>query len=395
MAGDADYVPAVHKVTPRMSRPAHRDLVAAARKLRPQIRAAQAELDDARRLPPSLVEALSETGVFRAFYPSALGGLQADPHTLYRAIEAIACVDGTVGWCAMVTGVFGIVAGWLRDEVALELFGPDADVRIAGSFQPTGKARRVEGGFRIGGRWTFASGIDYANWIFCTCVVEDEPNVRGMLVPVEQVAVLDTWRVLGMRATGSHDFTVQDQFVPAERSICFKEASLAEGALYADHHFLLPLAWVPVAAVPMGIARGSMNLFKELAGKSGSNLSATLLRDRQPVQLATARAEGIIDSSRAYLLEATQRAYQALEAGAHEPLQELAHLSLATAQACHEAVRAVEILFEAAGTNAIYDDNRLERSLRDVRVAGTHRAGHQANVELAGQILLGLRPPGW
>ena len=83
------------------------------------------------------------------------------------------------------------------------------------------------------------------------------------------------------------------------------------------------------------------------------------------------------------------------EAGAHEPLQDLAHLSLATAQACHEAVRAVEILFEAAGTNAIYDDNRLERSLRDVRVAGTHRAGHQANVELAGQILLGLQPPGW
>ena len=99
--------------------------------------------------------------------------------------------------------------------------------------------------------------------------------------------MLDTWHVLGMRATGSHDFTVQDQFVPAERSICFKEASLAEGALYADHHFLLPLAWVPVAAVPMGIARGSMDLFKELAGKSGSNLSATLLRDRQPVQLAT------------------------------------------------------------------------------------------------------------
>ena len=118
------------------------------------------------------------------------------------------------------------------------------------------RARRVEGGFRIGGRWTFASGIDYANWTFCTCVVEDEPNVRAMLVPVEQVAVLDTWHVLGMRATGSHDFTVQDQFVPAERSICFKEASLAEGALYADHHFLLPLAWVPVAAVPTG-ARGT------------------------------------------------------------------------------------------------------------------------------------------
>ena len=370
------------------------DLLDAVRALKPQVELIQDQLDDARSLPPSLLRELRDMGIFESFYPRVRGGHQLKPTALYRIVEEISTADGAVGWCAMVTSVFSIVTGWLADEEAQAMFGRPPDVRIAGSFQPTGRADRVEKGFRVSGRWTFASGIDYANWIFCPCKVSGDPKVRAMFVPKEDVTVLDTWRVLGMRATGSHDFVVQDQFVPEERTVCLGDRPEAKGALY-DPRFLLAFAWVPVAAVSMGIARGAMETLVELATKSGSNLSSTLLRDRSSVQRSVARAEAIIDSARAYLMNAASDAWKAVDGQVTDPLGEFAHLHLATAQACHEAVRAVEILFEAAGTNAIYESNGLERSLRDVRVAAQHRAGHEANVELAGRVLLGLRPEGW
>jgi alkylation response protein AidB-like acyl-CoA dehydrogenase len=378
------------------------ELLTAAGALGPRIRAIQDEIDEARRLPASLVEALSDTGIFEAYYPEAFGGLQVDPMTLCCSVEAISRADGSVGWCAMVGGVFGIVAGWLPAAVAEEMFGRPPDLRLAGSFNSTGVAQRVPGGYRIRGRWTFASGIEYARWIHCPCAVSDSgdpttsatdsPEMRSMFLPVEEVRVLDTWSVLGMRATGSQDFIVDDCFVPEERSVCLSDPPQAEGVLY-DPRYLLPVSRVAVAGVSLGIARGAMDAFHELACKSGTNLSATLLRDRSDVQLAVARAEAILNATRAYLMQAIERAWDALRAGSGDPALEFSHLQLATAHAIHEPVRVVEILFETAGTNSVYRRHGLERALRDVRVAALHVTGHPTNLEAAGRVLLGIRVP--
>ena len=165
------------------------------------------------------------------------------------------------------------------------------------------------------------------------------------------------------------------------------------GPLY-NPRFLMCAGWVPLAGSLLGIARGAMDTFIELATDSASNLSDTILRERSAVQIEVAQSEAIINSARAYLLDAVGTAWKALCDGKPDPSREIAQSRLAITHACHEAVRAVDILFHAAGTNSIYRRQRIEQSFRDVHVGGQHMAAHAYNVEGAGQVLLGLTPTG-
>ena len=204
------------------------DVVAGAKALAPLIKEYQEEMETLRRLSDPVVQGLANVGIFRAYYPRSIGGLEVSPLTFMEAIEEISRTDGSTGWCAMITGDSGSLGGRLKKDVALELFGHPPDVRIAGTVIPLGEARITDGGFRISGYFTFASGIDYANWLVCNCKVFDDdgpkiapqgdPETVVAFLPVDQVDVRDTWSVTGMCATGSHDFVVDDVFVPAERT---------------------------------------------------------------------------------------------------------------------------------------------------------------------------------
>ena len=201
------------------------DVVAGAKALAPLIKEYQEEMESLRRLSDPVVQELANAGIFQAYYPRSIGGLEVSPLTLMEAIEEISRVDGSTGWCAMITGDSGILGGRLKKDVAIELFGQPPDVRIAGSLIPLGEARITDGGFRISGYFTFASGIDYANCLVCNSKVFDDdgpkftpqgdPETVVAFVPVDQADVRDTWSVAGMCATGSHDFVVDDVFVPA------------------------------------------------------------------------------------------------------------------------------------------------------------------------------------
>ena len=144
---------------------------------------------------------------------------------------------GSVGWCAMIATALSLNAGRLPPDVGRELAGWPADYRGAGSARAGGRAWEVSGGYRVQGRWNFAGGIQNANWLYCTCVMMNgdtpcrtasgAPLLRAAWVPREQVAIVDTWSVMGMRGTGSQDFTVDDVFVPARRS-CLSDDPPAE-----------------------------------------------------------------------------------------------------------------------------------------------------------------------
>ncbi len=381
------------------------DLIAAAKDLRPQIRTARDDLETLGHLPESLVGAMARVGLFQLYLPRSMGGAEVDPITGICAIEELSKVDGSVGWCAVLASNISGFAGWLDDDVGRNLFGQPPDVRGAGSLRPMGQARCIDGGYMVSGRWDFASGIDHANVLLCTCKIVDDqgprltpngvPETRMFLTPSEGATIYNTWSVVGMRGTGSNDFVVKETFVPQERSLSLSEPPRETGPLYSRG--FLTAFWALNAGNALGIARGAMDAFLELAGQTGSTMSATLLRDRSAVQTTVGEAEAIISAARAYLIDAVGKAWQAAVEDSPDPSAQITQARLAITHAVRESVRAVDLLFHAAGSNAVYQKNSLERYFRDIHVAVQHLAGLPAVFESGGQALLGLKPngPGW
>jgi indole-3-acetate monooxygenase len=222
------------------------------------------------------------------------------------------------------------------------------------------------------------------------------PLLRAMWVPRESVTIVDTWSVMGMRGTGSQDFTVDDVVVPARHSCLSDDLPRETGALYNHRAWYVHL-WAPSAANALGIARGAIDSLAGIAATEASTMSANLLRDRPMVQTRLAEAEAIVNAARAYVFDAVGGLWRSLCAGEAPSDLQIAQGRLALVHAMHESVRAVDKVFHAAGTNAIYTRLPLEQAFRDVHVAVQHAAGLPSYFESAGKVLLGLQPgdPGW
>src|SRR6266851_188397 len=217
-------------------------ILEAARGLAPQIRAAAPAIERGRRLTPEIVQALKDAGVFGMTMPRAWGGPEVDPLMQIRVIEALAEADGSVGWCAMINSDGGFYSAFLEDVIGREMYR-DREAPTASSLIFIGGAEKVDGGYRVNGRWPFLSGCQHSDWIAGTCtiyeggaprmVAEGIPERRVCFLPAAQCEVLDTWHTTGLRGSGSHDVAVNDVFVPTERSAPFPFHSLLSGPLYA------------------------------------------------------------------------------------------------------------------------------------------------------------------
>ena len=387
----------------------NKDPVAAARRLAPMVAAHREEAEEGRRLPPKVAAAFAESGLFQMYLPRSMGGGEISPLTAFHAVEAISIADGSAGWCVMVANAMAAFMGWLPAEVGRHFAGQPADFRVAGSLRPLGTATPVEGGYRVTGHWNFASGIDHATWLYCSAKIPEGKipegkipegktggGVRAMWIPAHQATIVDTWSVVGMRGTGSQDFTVQDVFVPAAHTSSQAEKPLETGPLY-NPRLTYAAGWTGTVANALGIARGAIDAFVEMAGRDGTTGSATLMRDRPYVQGKLAEAEAITSAARAFVLSAVGEAWEAASAGENDLDRLVARARLAITHGMHEAVRAVDLVFHAAGTNAIYSRNPLERYFRDAHVAVQHLSALPGHYESAGKVMVGLRPGeiGW
>ena len=382
------------------------DIVAAAKSLRPQIIAARDEIEVSQRMPRELVSAMDDAGFFRPFVTRALGGPELDPITVFRAVEQISMVDGSVGWCCFIAGSIGMYSAWLDTSVARDLFGYPSTLRGAGSFRPLGKARVVDGGYVATGQWDFASGCLHANWLFLNCVVADDngprynadglPVLRMMTVPIQEARIIDNWAVIGLRGTGSNDVAVSDLFVPEDHTFALIDQPVDTAPLCTFRSAMV-ITFTPLAANTLGMARGAMNAFMELAEAKGTTMNMALLRERPAVQQVVGQAEAIISGARAYVLDAVGRVWDAVQSGKEDVSQEVLQGRLAVTHAVHESVRAIDMLYHASGTNAVRRSNLLERYFRDVNAAMMHAGGLLTNFEQGGRVTFSLPPgaPGW
>lgn len=374
-------------------------LVHAARELAPRVRALAAEGERLRRLPPELVEALRGAGIFRMLVPATLGGAEVDPSTLVRALEELSRADGSAGWCAMIGATSAVVAAYLPEAAAREIYGLDPLVVTGGVFAPSGTAAVVDGGYRVRGRWAFASGCEHCAWLMVGAVVTEGgkprlsasgvPQTRLLLFPRDEVEIVDTWDVSGLRGTGSHTLALDGILVPAARAASIiADPPREAGPLYRFPVFgLLALGG---AAVALGIARAAIDELRALAATKVPTAGRKRLGERGVVQVETAEAEALVEASRAFLFDAIEAAWQAAAGGGPIPLGLRARLRLAATHAVASAAKAVDLMYGAGGGTAIYASSPLQRCFRDVHVITQHMMVAPATLELIGRVLLGI-----
>jgi alkylation response protein AidB-like acyl-CoA dehydrogenase len=370
--------------------------------LEPLIRAASAEAEVERRLSAGVAEALRDAGCYRLFRPRSRGGLEFDPVSAFRVIEELSRIDSAAGWNVAIANAAEPFGAWYSDETTAEVFG-SAQAIMCGSFFPPRRAVPVEGGYRLSGRCPFNSNCHAATWIVALAHVYDDgvarldengaPVTLMTLFPREQAEIIDNWDTLGMRGTGSHDLSVDDLFVPAERAVPFTPLEQPGRAYSGPSHRLTIWPAVTCNAVPaLGIAQAAIDEFAELAAKKTPSYTATALKDRPIVQLRFAQAVAKVESARAYLHEAFDAAWQGALDGRSLDLAGKARLQLAASHVPIAAAEAVDLIHSIAGTAAIRNDQTFQRHFRDVHVITQHAFVCESRMEAVGQVRLGLDP---
>jgi alkylation response protein AidB-like acyl-CoA dehydrogenase len=372
-------------------------ILANAQRIAPRLREHAAEVEAARRLTPPVVDALRGTGVFRMTMPRAWGGPEVDLLTQLQILETLSRADASAGWCAMIGSDSGYYAAFLSETEARGLY-PELDSVTAGWIVPAGTLDVVDGGYRLSGRWSFGSGITHADVVSAGAVVTEDgrprpgpdgqPEFRVALLPTSRVSVHDTWYTTGLCGSGSHDYSVEGQFVPAGHTFGFARTNREE-TLYRWPGMLI----ASVVAVPLGVAADALDVAMDMLAAKVSMPEMIPARDEPRVRAAVARAQAMVGSARSYVHDVYGDLWTTLEAGDLPGLAGRALLAgcyVHTITTCRDAVT---VLTEAVGTASIRRDCPLERHHRDLVTMGHHLMGQPKMREWAGGLWLGQPSP--
>jgi indole-3-acetate monooxygenase len=370
----------------------------AARKLAPMIRSCAAQSEADRELPRPLFEALADAGLFQLALPRALGGAEIDLPTYVQVLEEIGKADASAAWVVNQCAIFATYAARMPRDIARLIWINTPRSVVANTPMPTAKAIVVPGGYRVTGRQGFSSGCRHAAWLGARAQVLDngqlrlqdgQPEQRYLFVPAAEAELLDTWHVRGMRGSGTHDFAVNDVFVPAERTVLQSGAPLLEsGPLYQIPRSLLFA--VGDAALALGMARSCLDAFFELAGKTPRAMQASL-REQPLVQAAVGHSEAHLRSGRAFLTETVCALWTEATSTGALSLDQRVTLRLATTHGIRLAVEIIDTLYNAAGVTSIFEGNLLQRYFQDIHVISQHLQARLSHYELVGKHALGLK----
>jgi alkylation response protein AidB-like acyl-CoA dehydrogenase len=361
------------------------------------------QTEQERRLPAPVLRALHDAGLFRLLLPRSLDGGEVDPVTFVRVIEEVARHDASAAWCLCQAAGCSMTAAYLAPATARAMFG-DREAVLAWGPSLDARAVAVDGGYRVTGTWSFASGCRHATWLGGHCAIHEldgaarrrpdgTPDGRTMLFPAAHAALIDVWHVTGLRGTGSDTITATDLFVPREQTVSRDDPAerrhpsplycFPSGSLYASGF----------AGVAMGLARASLDAFIVLAREKEPRASRRPVRDSGLVQAQVAQAEAQLASARVFLLEALTRIWGDVSRSANDlDLEQRVQIRLASTYGIHQAKQVVDTVHHAAGSTAVFTSSAFERRFRDMHTVTQQLQGRQAHFETVGRYLLGLEP---
>jgi alkylation response protein AidB-like acyl-CoA dehydrogenase len=378
-------------------------LLDATQRITPVIRAHRAHAERDRCLAAPVVEAMAEAGLWRLGIPRSLGGLEVDPLTCARVVEEVALADSVVGWALTNPMIFAWSCARLSDAGAETVIRRYPQCIIVGSPPTAIQAIPVPGGYRVTGRVPFISTCQNATWYTANARIDaGEPRPQGaaspalvrVFLPMEACEIIDTWHVLGMRGTGSHDVAVTDVFVPEALTFPTTPDGVP-GRHYQGALYRFPIVGIQAMvfpAVALAVARCAMDEVTILAQGKTPAVTTMPLRERASTQVKLAQAEALWRAGRTLLYEALRAAWEVCVGGETLTLRQKADLLLAMTQAVSGAATAVEWMWSVAGTSGIFQASPLERYFRDMQVLKHHAFYSEQRYETVGRVYVGLPP---
>jgi len=373
-------------------------------RIEPILREHAAEAETRRRLSDAAAAAMKGAGLYRMWIPRAYGGLEVDPITALRVLEEVARIDSAAAWNLAISVATALFAVYLDERGASEVYG-GGDAVLASPLFPPGEAVPVEGGFRVNGRASFASGCHHCDWLFLTAHMMEhgtararangEPEMWLVALPSGDFEIVDhSWNTVGMRGTGSNDVTVRDAFVPRHRAgpLVAPESRPSmpqgfEGPLYRCTYWPGVGSLVSIA---LGVARASIDELVALATQKTPAYTASPLCQRSVAQFQAAQAEAKLGAARAYVYEALREVFENAVAGHLVGMQQKMKLELAAIHAAIAAAEAVDLVHAAAGSSGIREERGFERHFRDVHVITQHAFSSASRYESVGKLMFGL-----
>ena len=371
-----------------------RGLLDAIARVRP-ILEADAEANDAGETLawPSVV-ALYREGLLSLKAPRELGGAEVDPLLYLELIDELSYVNSSAGWCAFINSTSAALIGAFVPAAGVDrVFGAGKMPIASGALIPRGVARPVDGGWKVSGRWPFASGSAHSSWMLAgfRIVRDDEPGPEHMILvcPVDDVQFIDNWQVMGLKGTGSCDFVLTDYFVPEE---------MAFDLLTADPQRGGPLFWMgrpgfvttDHAAFALGVARRALDEISLQAGSYQRGYLTSPIAQRGALQHDLGKCDQQLRAARALCREALADAWEFCLRGERPDLERQLRLRGACVYATDVACQVATTAFRYGGGNAIYNDRVLQRCMRDINAAAQHFMVNTSAYDNLGQFRLGM-----
>jgi alkylation response protein AidB-like acyl-CoA dehydrogenase len=365
----------------------------------PQIEARSREIANLRNVPGDIVAALRAAGVFRMVTPKHYGGMELDYPTVLDIFRRLARIDGSVGWSVMIGAGAAFTAPLLPRPILDEIYR-EPDVIMGGSTQPVTKAQRVPRGWRVGGRWPFASGCRHADWLAGFCFMEEDgriltdptandgrPLMMGFALPASAWEIDDTWHAAGLEGTGSHHIVLKERVVSGANFFDLMHGTpCEEGPLYAaPWHFLV----LTPASVSIGIAEGALDALVRLARTGRRQMRApTAMQDSELFRYEIGRAAAEIRTARLALETQAKLHWEYAQAGTLRTEAKLIEGHQVGVQVAATCRHAVETCFKLGGGSAVYLDSPLQRRFRDIMALGQHAAVQERQFATFGAALL-------
>jgi 3-hydroxy-9,10-secoandrosta-1,3,5(10)-triene-9,17-dione monooxygenase len=383
--------------------PAYVAMITRARALVPQLRDRAARTEELRRLPPETERDLHEAGLFRLVQPKRVGGAEFDYVALVDCAEILGKADASVAWNFANLASHHWMLGMFDRRAQDLVWDGDPNVLIASSFIfPAGRARKVEGGYRLRGSWPFSSGVASCDWNMLASVVSSEDEADGIeyrifLVHKNDYRIRDTWNAAGLRGTGSSDVEVTDAFVPEAFTVAVKDlaggptpgSAINPNALYELPVFsLFPFV---LSGVALGNAQACLDDYVETARHRASTYNRAKLGDLQSTQIKIAEASAQIDAARLIMRSSCIEAMADARRGRIPDMAAKTKSRRDGAFAVNMCTEAVSRLFAASGARGLFTTGALQRQFRDAHAINSHLA---FNFDTAGtnygRVALGL-----
>jgi len=352
------------------------------------------DFEHQRHISDDIITRFKQVGVYRALVPKQYGGDECSPAQFCELIEQISTADGSAGWVASF-GMSPFYLGALPPETLKELYRDGPDVVFAGGIFPTQKARQADGGYRVSGRWSFASGSMGASVLGVGILPEgDQALPRMAVLPRASVQIDPVWDTVGLAGTGSHDLVVNDAFVPQEWTFIRGGALNFDGPLY--RYPVLSLATQVLSVVALGVARAALNEIYAIAHRQQSLTGAPRLADRQQAQMQIARCEAELRSARAWFYEAIDDVWQCLLAGNEASCAQINALRLSSTHVTRVAADVARQALALNGMGGVTMASPLQRFVRDTMVITQHAFMGDLSYLNAGTVFFGGKPlPGY